>query len=225
MHYIIANWKATKNLEEAEAWLKQFLSYLEADRIVRERLESGALKIVICPAYHLLSVVKSTISSIPNFAIGTQDVSSFEAGNFTGEVSARNLSGLVEFAIIGHSERRQYLGETNETVEEKTSLSKKYGIAPIVCIRDKNDVIPHEAELVAYEPVYAIGTGENEPLEKVLALRQSLQLGDNMRFLYGGSVNEHNIVQYSSAKEIDGFLIGTASYEAKSFYNAIRASL
>ena len=100
-------------------------------------------------------------------------------------------------------------------------MAKKYQIEPIFCLRNENDPIPAGIQIVAYEPVYAIGSGDNEPVEKVLAVKQKLKLSKNTVFLYGGSVNKNNISSYLHRQEIDGLLIGSASLTAKEFHDIV----
>ncbi len=229
MKYLVANWKANKNLNQAELWTEEFNQLIKSNKKVLAELEKNKLTIIICPAFHLIYPVKQKLIKLPNIFLGAQDVSFFERGSYTGEVSASALIGLVDYAIIGHSERRRYFKENNATIDQKTVLAMDNDIEPILCIRDNHDLIPNKVKLVAYEPIYAIGhaigTGGNEPVNKVLQMKQSLHLDSDVKFLYGGSANENNASSYIKTGQIDGFLIGTASKDPVSFYNTIVASL
>ncbi|MEX1052499.1 MAG: triose-phosphate isomerase family protein [Patescibacteria group bacterium] len=217
MKYLIANWKSTKNIQEAINWVVEFNSLLKKNTQVKNSLDSDDLKIIICPSIHLLSTLKENIFGHKNINIGAQDVSFFEQGNYTGEVSAQNLKDLIEYSIVGHSERRKYLKETDNIIDQKIAILKDYSIEPILCVRDEKDLIPKEARFIAYEPVYAIGTGKNESLKDVLISKAKISPKLNSIFIYGGSVSPENVQEYSNSSEIHGFLVGTASKDPESF--------
>lgn len=217
MKYLIANWKSTKNIHNSVDWVIEFNKLLKSNKIVLEKLENNNLKIIICPSFQLLYQVKDKIYKHKNISLGSQDVSFFDQGNYTGEVSAQNIKELVEYSIIGHSERRKYLKETNNVIDQKINLLKDYSIEPILCVRDENDLIPKDVEIIAYEPIDAIGTGNNEDLSKVLSSKHKIIKDKEYIFIYGGSVNSENIIQYSVSQEIGGFLVGNASKDPNSF--------
>lgn len=218
MKYIIANWKANKNYTEAEEWIISFLKY-DFTHIKKNT------QIVICPPSPFIPLLKYKIKSYPFVKIGAQNVSCFESGTYTGEVTVKTLFGLVDYVILGHSERRKYFNETDKVLFRKFVLAKKNGIEPLFCIRDENDAIPAQVKFVVYEPIYAISTGtgqgNNEPLEKVLAMRKILKVDETFKFIYGGSVNEKNAAYYLENDEIDGILGGGASLDPQRFYKII----
>lgn len=217
MKYLIANWKSTKNIENTLDWVMSFNRLLKSNNNLLDKLNSDELKIIICPSYHLISLVKQKIIKHKNIDLGSQDVSFFEQGNYTGEVSAQNLKELINYSIVGHSERRKYLKETNNVIDQKINLLMDYSIEPILCVRDENDLIPKDVKIIAYEPVYAIGTGNNEDLAKVISAKHKIIKDKEDIFVYGGSVNPENILQYSESPEIKGFLVGNASKDPNSF--------
>ncbi len=217
MKYLIANWKSTKNINDALAWVKEFNQLLINNKQVVDKLNNNYLKIIICPSYQLIFSVKEKIYRHKNIHLGSQDCSFFEQGNYTGEVSAQNLKGLVDYCIVGHSERRKYLKETDNVIDQKISLLKDYFIEPILCVRDEKDQVPQGVTLIAYEPVYAIGTGKNEDILSVISSKRKINPGMGNIFIYGGSVNPENITQYSKSPEVHGFLVGNASKDPKSF--------
>lgn len=217
MKYLIANWKSTKNVESALSWVVQFNHLLKKESSIQKKLNNDELKIIVCPSFHLLTTVKSKITKSKNIAIGSQDVSFFEQGNYTGEVSAQNLKDIIDYSIIGHSERRKYLKETDNMIDQKISILKDYSIEPILCVRDNKDLIPKEVRFIAYEPVYAISTGKNESLTDVLNTKAKISHDHDTIFIYGGSVNPDNITEYSDSPEIQGFLVGNASKDPNSF--------
>ncbi|MDP3974620.1 MAG: triose-phosphate isomerase family protein [bacterium] len=217
MKYLIANWKSTKNVNNALDWVKDFNDLLKNNRDILKKLDNDILRFIICPSYQLLYLVKEKILKHKNISLGSQDASFFEQGNYTGEVSAQNIKELVEYSIVGHSERRKYLKETDNVIDQKVQILKDYSIEPILCVRDENDLIPQDITFIAYEPVYAIGTGNNEDLAKVISAKRKIIKNKEDIFIYGGSVNSENIIQYSVSTEINGFLVGNASKDPNSF--------
>jgi len=217
MKYLIANWKSTKNVEAALSWVDTFNKFVYKDKNLQKKLNENYLKIIICPSYHLLYPIKKSIYKNKNVVLGSQNVSFFDQGNYTGEVSAQNIKDLVEFSIVGHSERRKYLKEKDNEIDQKVMLLKDYSIEPILCIRDEKDLIPDKVNYIAYEPVYAIGTGKNENVNDVINTKNKINLGSNSVFIYGGSVNPENMTQYLQSSEINGFLVGNASKDPQSF--------
>lgn len=208
MKYFIANWKANKNVSEADQWLKIFSqNYYPKENVT----------IIIAPPYPFLHIVHEVVRSLKNVFVAAQDISMYEEGNYTGEVSAKSLKGLVDYSIVGHSERRVNFNETDETIDKKIDLAHKYLLKTILCIRDGNDKIINETEIVAYEPIGAIGTGENVSVENIIALKNKLSLGDSIKFLYGGSVSDKNVAQYLQTDAIDGLLVGGASLDPVQF--------
>jgi triosephosphate isomerase (TIM) len=238
---IAANWKMHKtHLEAIQAVQK--LSYL-LDRGDAERVE-----VVICPPFTALRSVQTLIDSdrLP-YALGAQDVHPSDEGAFTGEVSGAMLAALdVAYVIVGHSERRQLFGEDDETVNEKVKAVIRHGMVPIVCVGetleeresggtetkvteqvrrafDGVDAQTAAGAVVAYEPIWAIGTGRNaeptdagqvvELIRATLADSVSSDVGDAVRVQYGGSVKPGNIREFMAHPEIDGALVGGASLD------------
>lgn len=218
MKYCIANWKANKNLKEAIEWLNFFLQQL-----IQHPILNDDIKIVICPPYPLLYPLAQRLKNFKNVYLGAQNLSAFENGSFTGEITAEMIKDVIQYAIIGHSERRKYFYETESQIEKKIILAKKHHIEPILCVRDEKDKIFPQVKIVAYEPVYAIGTGTNESPEKVLLMKKKLNLNSTTIFLYGGSVNEENVKQYIATGKIDGFLVGAASLDPLKFSQIINS--
>ncbi len=216
MKYIIANWKANKNLEEAESWINEFAGFLQKDKELQQKIKEKYLRVVVAPSYHSLKKIKELLS--PEIAVASQDVSFYERGSYTGEVPASTLVGLVEYVIVGHSERRKYFKETNNVVDQKIALALDNDIEPILCVRGKEDLIPKGTLIVAYEPEWAIGTGKSADLTNILEMKKTLPLNEGSKFLYGGSVDEESIKEYLESSEIDGFLVGSASNNPQNFY-------
>ncbi len=221
MNYIIANWKAHKTLEEALAWTDAFLSLLSKDSELVAKLTKGELLIILTPPSPLAESIHERVNGRKGIAVGVQDISEFDEGPYTGEVAARNLQGIADYVLIGHSERRKFKGETEEAIVKKLELCKKYGLSPILCVTKKEQV--HQGVLfIAYEPDEAIGTGNNAPVVDVLSFKNSLALSADIHFLYGGSVDVDDVVGYLNEKEIDGLLVGGASLDVANFYSLVK---
>lgn len=208
MKYLIANWKAQMTLYDVQTWIEIFRSAYK---------EKKDVTIIICPPYPFLMHLKEKLHGLKNVAVGAQTVSQFDHGKYTGEVSAKALQGIADYAIIGHSERRTNNHETEQQIQAQIALCNTYHINPVLCIRDEKDEIYDNVDLIAYEPVAAIGTGENEDPKKVLEMKESLVLPDNVSFIYGGSVTKENFKEYYEKGGVSGFLVGTASLEAGEF--------
>ncbi len=214
MKYVIGNWKANKNFDEVKAWIQTFLMTYKAQ---------PGVSVILCPPHPFISYLYEKLGPIENVCIGAQTISSIESGSYTGEVTAKSLAGMARYAIIGHSERRNALKETDEDLALKIVQAKKYGLEPVYCVRNEKDISPESVGFVSYEPVNSIGTGQNESLENVLEMKNKLHLPKDVIFLYGGSVNENNVKEYVSSEQIDGFIIGGASLDVNQFLRIINS--
>lgn len=221
MHYIIANWKAHKTLEEALSWTDAFLSLLSKDQPLTEKLTKGELLIILTPPSPFAETLHEKVRGKTGIALGVQDISELDEGPYTGEVAARNLQGIAEYVIVGHSERRKLKGETEESVSKKLELCKKYDLSPILCVTKKEQV-HGGVSFIAYEPDDAIGTGNNTPVSDVLAFKNTLGLSEDTHFLYGGSVDKEDVAPYIKEPQIEGLLVGGASLDARNFYSLIK---
>lgn len=222
MKYIVANLKAHQNLGEAVNWINKFVNTVRSDAVIRELLSSGRVTVILAPSAPYLITFKSAIHEFQNIAIAAQDISQFIQGSYTGETGSHALEGIVSYAIIGHSERRKYSNETNESVRLKVENAARAGITPIVCYRTLEDVTALDQGIVAYEPADAIGGGKNYPVETVVDFKNKLQLMPSIPFLYGGSVDEQNERLYLKTAGIDGLLVGTAALDASRFCEMLR---
>ncbi|MGG3466995.1 triose-phosphate isomerase [Neobacillus pocheonensis] len=233
--YIIANWKMNKTLAETAEFFQQINS-------------SQDVAVVVCPPTQLLYPAHLFIQqSKKTIGLGGQNVHWAEKGAYTGETSTSMLKDVgCEYVIIGHSERRQYANEDDELVNRKVKQALNDGLTPIVCIGEtlgqKNSLqtehvlstqllgalkgIDSSKFIIAYEPVWAIGTGQSATAELAqqthayirTVLKQILgEKADNISILYGGSANESNAAEYSAMPDIDGVLVGGASLNAQSF--------
>jgi len=243
---IAGNWKLNKTCVEA----------IELVTGLKRKLYNVSdIDIVVCPPYTALSEVYEVLQE-SNMALGAQDLYWEDSGAFTGEISAPLLKDVgVKYVIIGHSERRQFFHETDETVNRKVKAALKWNLTPIVCVgetlaeRESNrafDIIrvqveeslegltPEELEksVIAYEPVWAIGTGKNatpEQAQEVHKFIRSLlvnlsneEVAAGIRIQYGGSVKPENTAELMSQPDIDGALVGGASLKEDSFVKIIQ---
>ena len=245
---IAGNWKMYKTKDDALA----FIYAVNQEVPDKELVES-----VICaPAIFLRDLVKREGE---NVRIGAQNMHYAAEGAYTGEISAGMLKSYgVDYVVIGHSERRQYFGETDESVNLKLIAAVNQDITPIVCVGEPleireagttNTVVRKQIEkaylnvtaldalktVVAYEPIWAIGTGvtatPEQANETIIEIRRVLEklyghdVADQVRILYGGSVNTKNVEALLASSDIDGALVGGASLDPNSFLTLVRAAL
>lgn len=207
---IVANWKMNPS------------SLVEAKRIFNsvKKVDIKEAEVVICPPFIYLSALK------PN---GAQDVFWEEKGAFTGEISPLMLKDIgVKYVIIGHSERRKHFKEAGEIIDKKLKAALKYGLKPILCI-DKISQIPKDIKgniIIAYEPLFAIGTGKACSPQRAKNMRLSIKkiAGTSTPILYGASVNSKNARDYIKKAGFQGLLVGGASLNPKEFIDIIKKS-
>lgn len=214
--WVIANWKSNKNISEALEWVS----------IVGPKLpKQDSLKIVVCPTFVCLEEVKKAVL-VGNFPlmVGSQDLSPFSEGSYTGEEVAKILKDFVDLAILGHSERRKNFSETDEMVAQKTKQALENGITPLICVQGKETPVPEGCKLVAYEPIFAIGTGNPDTPENAgsVALKLKQKHGEDLEVLYGGSVTSENVKSFINQENISGVLIGRASLDAEEFIKIVK---
>lgn len=217
--WIIANWKSNKTIAEALDWVS---------KVGPQIPKRDNLKVVVCPISSVISEVKKAIivGSFP-ILVGSQDISPYGIGAYTGEEPAQLLKPLVDLAIIGHSERRKNFGETDELIAKKAEQALVNNIIPLVCVQSAETPVPDGCKLVAYEPVWAISTGLTntpgaghadtpEDANKV-AKKLKQKYGEELKVIYGGSVTSANVRGFCSQDNIDGVLPGKASLDAEEF--------
>lgn len=194
-------------------WISAFWGHLS-----QKGLPGSAGTVVVCPAYPQLSEWHEAIGSHGIF-LGAQDVSSFEPGAHTGEVTAQMLKAVgVTYVIIGHSERRTGLGETEAMLARKVELATKHGLQVIYCVQNEQTPIPRGITIAAYEPPAAIGSGNPDTPENANAVAGTIvaQYGVS-RVLYGGSVKPDNVSGFVGQPHIGGVLVGGASLKGDVF--------
>lgn len=229
---IAGNWKMFKTQAESLEFLQGFIRSL--DQMPEER------EVILCAPFTALpSLSKNLHGSI--VYLGAQNVHWEENGAYTGEIAAPMLTEIgVRYVIIGHSERRQYFGETDETVNLRLKAAQRFGLKPILCVgetkqqRDTGETeavissqlekdlvdVDQENLVIAYEPIWAIGTGDTcevNEANRVIGLIRSQLSNPNVSIQYGGSVKPNNIDEIMAQPEIDGVLVGGASLEPESF--------
>lgn len=241
---IAGNWKMNKTNKEAAAMVAELVPMVK----------DAACDVVLCVPFTDIVTVRKAIRGT-NIKLGAQNVHWAESGAFTGEISATMLKELkVEYVIIGHSERRQYFNETNETVNKRIQAALAAKLKPIVCIGEtlserqsgemenvlRTQVVEclrgfkswdFDRMVIAYEPVWAIGTGVTATSEQAndaiafiretIAKKFSMKIADKVRIQYGGSMNGANASELMSMSEIDGGLIGGASLSAAKFAEVV----
>ncbi len=243
---IIGNWKMNLGLAES----------LGLARDLKRQLAGvyAGPEVMVCPSMPFLSSVMDVLQGSV-MGVGSQDLAHQERGAFTGAVSAEQLKELgIRCCILGHSERRQFFGETDELVAAKLRATFRVGLLPVVCFGESEEIrlqgktesfvsgqihaalgglhAPQAAAVVlAYEPIWAIGTGNSAQPEDAEAVHRLVrgilkerfgdEVSQNVRILYGGSVTPENIVQYMHCQNIDGALVGGASLKAESFRRII----
>jgi triosephosphate isomerase len=246
---VAGNWKMNKTFSEAEDLLNELYDALE------DKAPSNVDVIVCPPALYLEMAVDFSETGL--IAVGSQDVSKYENGAYTGDISASMLSGMqVEYSIVGHSERRKYHNETDAEIAQKTNVLLKNDITPIACCgevieeREKNihfDVVKKQISdslfhlepldfakvIIAYEPVWAIGTGHTATPEqaqemhafirKTVDEKYGKEIAKKLPILYGGSCNAKNAKELFAQADIDGGLIGGASLVAQDFVTIANA--
>lgn len=213
--FVVANWKSNKTEIEADSWLQGFKI---------DDLRSTNKEIIICPPFTLLSSVSSEVRSRQlEIKIGAQNISSFDEGAYTGEINGKQVKEFADYVIIGHSERRKNFGETDEILFEKARLAKENGLIVIFCVQGKETKVPENVDIVAFEPVSAIGTGQSDSPENANDVASCFKSNFNVSaVLYGGSVTAENVNKFTQMSNIDGVLVGGASLDAKEFYEIIQ---
>ena len=232
---IAGNWKMNMTPSQAKELVTDLIPLVK----------DAACDVVVCPPYVDIALVAELVKGT-NIQVGAQNIHWAEKGAFTGEISAAMLKEAgAAYAIIGHSERRQYFGETDATVNSRTKAALAAGIVPIICVgesleqREKGETdavvsgqvkadladIPGEAVaglVIAYEPIWAIGTGKTATDEQeTIASLYGQAVADQVRIQYGGSMNPKNVKGLMAQAQIDGGLIGGASLKAPDFAQVV----
>lgn len=247
---VAGNWKMNKTFEEAATLTSELMGMVE-DEV------KGNVRVILCVPFPYLVSIKNQLGKNSRLEVGAQNCSEHEAGAYTGEVSAAMLRSIgVPYVILGHSERRQYFGEDSKLLARKIDITLKYGLTPIFCcgepldVREKNeherlvrqqvaealfhlDATSFEKVIIAYEPVWAIGTGKTASaaqaqemhavIRRHIADKYDDSTAANISILYGGSVNAGNAKELFACADVDGGLVGGASLKSREFADIIKA--
>lgn len=239
---IAGNWKMNTTIKEATTLVRGMRGALDPIKGVEK---------VVCPPFISLSAVHEILDG-SSIKLGAQNMYFEPKGAYTGEVSPTMLSELCEYVILGHSERRQYFGESDDIVNKKVKAALEAGITPIMCVGERleqneagkteevvtaqvkaglQDIESPAGLLIAYEPIWAIGTGKAATSEEANAtvgiIRNTVAelygrvFAEEFRILYGGSMNSANVAELVSEPEIDGGLVGGASLNAAEFISMV----
>ncbi|HEX8965632.1 MAG TPA: triose-phosphate isomerase family protein [Patescibacteria group bacterium] len=219
--YIIANWKSYKTTQEALEWLT------EAQKMLAEKPLDKEKVLILCAPFTLLSLVSQfkAENNLP-IAIGVQDISPFGMGAYTGEINSLQAKEFATYALIGHSERRRYFGETDEMLAKKVEQALSQQITPMLCVTEKTTPVPNTVVIAGYEPVTAIGSGQPDTPENANEVATFIKSNNPhvQHVLYGGSVIPENVASFTRQENIDGVIIGGASLDPKKLlalaYNA-----
>ncbi|NYE57314.1 triose-phosphate isomerase [Carboxydothermus ferrireducens] len=247
--FIAGNWKMYKTPVEAAGFVRELIDSLK---------DVNGVDVAVCPPFPALWPVKEALEG-SNIALGAQNMHFEKEGAFTGEVSPAMLQDIgVKYVILGHSERRAYFGETDELINQKIKAAFTWGLNPIFCVGETLEerergitkavveiqvlkglagVTAEQAEnlTIAYEPVWAIGTGKtatpDDAQEVCRFIRELLvklfgrEIADKVRIQYGGSVKPENIKELIAKPDIDGALVGGASLKVESFTAIVKGSI
>lgn len=240
---VMGNWKMNGNTESAEALLKG---------LAEQWTGVHQAEVAVCPPYPYIALAKSVLEHT-NIGVGAQDVSQHEAGAYTGEIAADMLSDIgCQYVLVGHSERRDYHKESSELVAKKFAAVAAKGMIPVLCVGETLEereagktfdvigsqlmkVVDHcglagvAKGMIAYEPVWAIGTGKTATPEMAQDVHSYIREvmgpeGDQIRIMYGGSVKPESAEGLFSQKDIDGALVGGASLSVEDFTAICRAA-
>ena len=247
---VAGNWKMNMTYDEGQKLTSEIVNMIKDESI-------QDVVVVLNPPFPHIHPVKKLIGDVAGVYLGSQNCSDKESGAFTGEVSAKILASFgVQFVILGHSERREYFQESNELLKIKVEQALAHGLTPIFCCGESLEIRmagTHEANVkfqiteslfdltpedfskvvIAYEPIWAIGTGKtatsDEAQEVHLALRRHIaskygkEIADNTSILYGGSANPGNAKELFSKPDVDGGLIGGASLKSRDFVDIVKS--
>ncbi len=247
---VVGNWKMNSGIEETKNFFENLIENSSLQNI------NHLMQVCICPPFTSLNTASQLLQN-STIALGAQDVSVNENGAFTGEVSISMLKELkCQFVIVGHSERRMYFKETDSLINKKAIKILEHKLTPIICVGETleqreadetNEVIKEQINgvienmsnedllkiVIAYEPVWAIGTGKNATskqaeevhlfIRKLLTIKSNINVSESISILYGGSVKPENAKELSEQENIDGFLVGGASLKVNSFISIIQS--
>lgn len=247
---VAGNWKMNKTLDEALVLVSEVVN------MVKDEVTSDVEVILFPPALYL-STLNQYVKDSSNISLGAQNIYQKASGAYTGEISAAMVKSTgAKYVLVGHSERRQYFGETNEVLAEKVNITLENGLSPVFCCgesleqRQNQDYIAivksqlteslfHlnadqiQQVVIAYEPIWAIGTGLTASAEQAQEMHRELRshlaekygaaIASEISILYGGSVGASNAAELFAGEDVDGGLVGGASLKSRDFTEIIKA--
>jgi len=214
MKYIIANWKSNKVLSDATDWV---------EKVGPQLTKNEEVTTIVCPPSLYLEEISKAVQVLgSDLKVGSQNISAFPFGSYTGEETAEMVKQFGDYSIVGHSERRKNFAETDEIVGDKVTRALEAGLIPIFCVQDEQTPIPEGVTIVAYEPVFAIGTGTPDTPQNANEVCMNIvSTHPDCVVLYGGSVTAENAKQFLAQEYISGLLIGKASLDPEEFVKIV----
>ena len=247
---VVGNWKMNKNYTDA-LWLVSEIATMVRDEVLSD------VEVVLAPPFVYSYSVQKLIESYKNISLGAQNCAQHAVGAYTGEISAEMLVSIkTKYVIIGHSERREYFEENSEIIAQKVSICLENGLIPIFCCGENLDLREDDAYfdfikrqigeslfhlskeqfasvVIAYEPIWAIGTGKtatsaqaqevHQFIRKVVFDKYGAEIAENLSVLYGGSCKPDNAKELFACPDVDGGLIGGASLKSRDFTDIVKA--
>lgn len=215
--FIVANLKSNKNENEAKTWLEAFKKITLSQEIISDK------EVIISPSFIHLNLFRDFIlqNNLP-VKLAAQNSSLFGDGPYTGEVNAKQIKDYADYVLVGHSERRSNFNESEELFFKKTDIAIAQGLNCIYCVQGKDSKIPAGIKLIAYEPVFAIGSGNPDTPENADTIAKNyLDINNSYLVLYGGSVTSQNVASFTKKENIKGVLVGGASLDPEEFIKII----